>query len=55
MQEVLTLAMSLIVDFSMAITVFVNGLVITLRKSSFDTFSSSLIPKNSGIDGVPQG
>ena len=41
----------------MAITVFVNGLVMTLRKSSFDTLSSSLIPgiEKSWIDGVPQG
>ena len=41
----------------MEITVFVNGLVMTLRKSSFDTLSSSLIPgiEKSWIDGVPQG
>lgn len=55
--RLLTFAMFCIVDFSMAITVFVNGLVMTLRKSSFDTLSSSLIPgiEKSWIDGVPQG
>jgi len=49
--------MFLIVDFSMPIIVFVNGLVMTLRKSSLETLSSSLIPvvKVSWIDGAPQG